>query len=1131
MTLTLSRDLAKRLFVCIRANCGRVGRLLVLGSAMLFSWTADSNSSWAQTLEESLLKEQAADLGADARRVGDPVRGAAIFYSRAMACSTCHSVGDRPEAIGPDLAKIDAKTSDAALVEALLEPSKTIAAAYSPISIETSDGRVLMGLLVEETEELVVLRDAAETGKLIVLKKTEIAERQAAKQSIMPAGQVNQLANRNQFLNLVRYLIYLRDGGPKRARQLQPPPDPAALTIPDEPLPWQPVVQRGEVTVADNAKYPHGVALGFDGGTVLFDANQLRPVALWFDGFVKHSQQNYFGLYWHRDGEIVENMVGTDHPLRFQLAETGDWEPFEPTTTSDPNTGTKFDGYQVGKSAVRLHYRVLVGGRRVTITEDIRAESRTQWRGYSRLLTFAGLPAGAKVSLATLAANEIQGVSVDGAHVASLDDLAQAPMISFRASGGPCVLQGQASTRAKWLHGDAKQGSTMRLIAEVDDNPLVLRLDTWHYRGGRVKPAAGDFKSLAASPSQFSDTFDRSVRSAAPLPLAAPKATPRPIVQRAAVQPQENFDEFPTVRGRYLRFVVTGVTNNSEPGIDELEVYGADPKVNLALQGTATASSVIKGYAIHQIPHLNDGKLGNNHSWISGESGGGWAQIEFPEPVEMQKIVWARDRTGISKDRLATAYRIEVSDDGKTWRKVGDQTGRAAIEGGGVVRRDASPGYVMESIPAPFPSWRPSDIAFGEDGTMYAIAMTEGQIWRTRTPPVGHPEQVEWQRYASGLYHPIGLAIVDGRLFVAQKPEITELVDQDGDGTVDQYRTVATGWGLSTGWHEYCFGLAVDRTKNLWFALNTGYFWTNPGYVNPGRWRGSVMRVARDTEKLEVIAKGCRVPNGIAQGPEGNIFFTDNQGDWIQACKLACVVPGRFYGHPETKDDALASEDYPDGRSAVWLPYERCRSVSGPVHDQTGGKFGPFVDQMFVGDVGYGANAGVMRIALEKVNGEYQGACFGFIDGQPQGCERMKFGPDQQLYMTSLTTGLTRVAYSGKMPFAIHAVNIRPQAQGFVVKLTKPLAEDAELKPDQFRVQQYHYLYTGNYGSPKADEKNVSVEKVELSPDRSTITLTLPVESYPIGMVYQLNLGNLKAADGETLLHNEAWYTVHNIPD
>jgi hypothetical protein len=79
----------------------------------------------------------------------------------------------------------------------------------------------------------------------------------------------------------------------------------------------------------------------------------------------------------------------------------------------------------------------------------------------------------------------------------------------------------------------------------------------------------------------------------------------------------------------------------------------------------------------------------------------------------------------------------------------------------------------MESIPLPFPSCRPAAIAFGANGVLYAIALKEGQIWRTRLPPVGHHEQVAWQRYASGLHHAFGLATIEGRLFVAQKPEIT----------------------------------------------------------------------------------------------------------------------------------------------------------------------------------------------------------------------------------------------------------------------------------------------------------------------------------------------------------------------
>ena len=142
----------------------------------------------------------------------------------------------------------------------------------------------------------------------------------------------------------------------------------------------------------------------------------------------------------------------------------------------------------------------------------------------------------------------------------------------------------------------------------------------------------------------------------------------------------------------------------------------------------------------------------------------------------------------------------------------------------------------------------------------------------------------------------------------------------------------------------------------------------------------------------------------------------------------------------------------------------------------------------------------------------------------------MKFGPDHQLYMASLTSGLTRMAFDGKTPLAIHSVQIRPGSKGFVVRMTKPLAAETELTAAQFRIKRYHYLYTGNYGSPQANERIVPVQNAKLSSDRTVITLSFPVETYPIGMVYEINLGQLTAAEGERLLHNEAWYTVHKIP-
>lgn len=86
-------------------------------------------SGFAQTLEERLLAEPPAAVAADARRLGDAARGAVVFHSRTIACTTCHSIGERAGAIGPDLTKLDQRTSDEAIVESILLPSKVIAPA------------------------------------------------------------------------------------------------------------------------------------------------------------------------------------------------------------------------------------------------------------------------------------------------------------------------------------------------------------------------------------------------------------------------------------------------------------------------------------------------------------------------------------------------------------------------------------------------------------------------------------------------------------------------------------------------------------------------------------------------------------------------------------------------------------------------------------------------------------------------------------------------------------------------------------------------------------------------------------------------------------------------------------------
>ncbi len=150
------------------------------------------------------------------------------------------------------------------------------------------------------------------------------------------------------------------------------------------------------------------------------------------------------------------------------------------------------------------------------------------------------------------------------------------------------------------------------------------------------------------------------------LTLAALAAEPALAPDRA------NVIAFPPVRARLVRFVIHA-SSRGQPCLDELEVYGPDGKRNLALADSgakATASSCLAGYAIHQIAHLNDGRYGNDHSWIAAGTTGEWAQIELARPATVAKVVFSRDRQGRYRDRMPERFEIQVSVDGAAWKTV-----------------------------------------------------------------------------------------------------------------------------------------------------------------------------------------------------------------------------------------------------------------------------------------------------------------------------------------------------------------------------------------------------------------------------------------------------------------------------
>lgn len=165
--------------------------------------------------------------------------------------------------------------------------------------------------------------------------------------------------------------------------------------------------------------------------------------------------------------------------------------------------------------------------------------------------------------------------------------------------------------------------------------------------------------------------------------------------------------------------------------------------------------------------------------------------------------------------------------------------------------------------------------------------------------------------------------------------------------------------------------------------------------------------------QLIPIAAGLRSPCGFTVSSQGDWFFTDNQGEWVGSGRITHVEPGDFTGHPAGLSSSklagstvkLRPEDIPSTGEpmhevaqripgikppAVWLPHTILGiSNAGIIEDLSGGKFGPFAGQFFVGDQG---QSKVVRVTMEKVKGVWQGAAYAFREGFECGIIRLALG-------------------------------------------------------------------------------------------------------------------------------------------
>lgn len=448
-------------------------------------------------------------------------------------------------------------------------------------------------------------------------------------------------------------------------------------------------------------------------------------------------------------------------------------------------------------------------------------------------------------------------------------------------------------------------------------------------------------------------------------------------------------------------------------------------------------------------------------------------------------------------------------------------------------------------------------LAFRPDGKLL-VCTRRGEIWLVHNPLADDPADVRVTRFATGLHEALGMWVQDDKtVYVVQRPELTRVTDADGDGAADEFATVCDKWGVSGDYHEYAFGPARDKDGNFFITLNVGF---GGGHQAKAPWRGWCVKVDPRTGSMEPWAYGLRSPNGVTFSPEGDLFYADNQGEWVATNKLHHLQRGRFYGHQAglrwlrySPFAGLVRETVPSGMlydgqrgpganapagmpqldpPCIWFPYGRMgRSVSEPIWDTTRGRFGPFAGQCFVGDQ---SSSVVMRVALEKVNGVYQGACFPFRSGFQCGVNRLAFAPDGSLLVGQTNRGwgsiggkpfgLQRVTYTGAEPLEIHHAALT--RTGFDLTFTKPL-DPASVARAAVPVESYTYVYSSAYGCPETDRRSEPVAAARLSADGKTLSLDVP--GLRPGRVYAIRPEAARTAAGEQLLHPEAYYTLNEL--
>lgn len=278
--------------------------------------------------------------------------------------------------------------------------------------------------------------------------------------------------------------------------------------------------------------------------------------------------------------------------------------------------------------------------------------------------------------------------------------------------------------------------------------------------------------------------------------------------------------------------------------------------------------------------------------------------------------------------------------------------------------------FVTDHLTLPVPNpWKRNvrlvDIGFF-DADRAALVTFEGDVWILEGIDSGL-DRLSWTRFASGLYEPQSLEIVEGKVYVYGKDGITRFHDLNEDGVADHYENFSNAMAQSIETREWASGMVADPEGGFYVskfgALDMGPETSSPkslmGFRSASHHDGSVLKISSDGRSVETFATGFRGPYLGIHPENGWLTGSDQQGHYMPSTPVMLIQKGDYYGVPATAHQDPIPEATPP---ITWIPHAEDRSGVGQVWVNST-KMGPLNGQLL--HLSYG-RPGLFQVKIDS---------------------------------------------------------------------------------------------------------------------------------------------------------------------